>query len=430
MNTVSRNALIGVLQQALHGCGDVDAAWEGGSAAFGAEDALSDVDVVAVVADDAVASVFAAVEAALAALSPVSLCYHVPGTVGYAQSFYRLRDAGEFLVVDLVLIRRADPLLFREVELHGQGRTWFDRRGLLVACHLDAARDLEQARARVPVLAAAFSMFQHVVTKERLRGRAVEALVFYQAMTLRPLVEALRLLHCPQRRNFGLRYLRRDLPGMVCDRIESLAFERDPGDLQRRHDAAQRWFGLCIQRLQAQGPGAGLPHDAAPGAAEEDPTPIILRDPAVGDLGWMIHRQALLYTREHGWDQSFETLLAEIVGRFGRQLVAGRERCWVAERAGEVVGGVFVVREDEATAQLRMLYVEPSVRGQGLGRRLVEECLQFARTAGYRRMQLWTNDVLVQARQLYLATGFQLIEQAPHQSFGKALTGQVWARDL
>jgi len=261
MNAVTRAQLRGVLQHALQQIDAVDAAWEGGSAAFDGDDALSDIDAVAVVADDAVEPTFAHIESALHALSPVALRYDVPATVGYAQKFYRLRDAGEFLVVDLVLMRRSDPLLFREVELHGRGRTWFDRRGILVEAHLDTERDIAQARARVPVLAASFAMFQHIVTKERLRGRAVEALVFYQSMTWRPLIEALRLLHDPQRRIFGPRYLRRDLPGAVCERIEALAFVRDLDDLADKHEQARRWFDACIARLQTLGPGSGLPED-------------------------------------------------------------------------------------------------------------------------------------------------------------------------
>ena len=259
MTTVTRARLLLALRQALEQVNAVDAAWEGGSAAFGSDDALSDVDVVAVVADDAVDATFARVEAALQALSPVTLRHDVTGTAGYAQRFYRLRDAGEFLVVDVALIRRSDPLLFREVELHGRGQTWFDRTGVLVESHLDAAEDLAQARARIPALASAFAMFQHLVTKERLRGHAVDALVFYQSMTLRPLVEAIRLLHCPQRRGFGLRYLARDLPPETCARIEALAFVRDLDDLAARHEQARAWFDACIERLQDQGPVSGLP---------------------------------------------------------------------------------------------------------------------------------------------------------------------------
>ena len=189
----------------------------------------------------------------------MSLRHDVAGSAGYAQKFYRLRDAGEFLVVDLVLIRRSDPLLFREQELHGGGPIWFDRHGILVESHLDADADMAEARARVPALASAFAMFQHLVTKERLRGHAVDALAFYQSMTLRPLAEALRLLHCPQRRIFGLRYLARDLPAEARARIEALAFVSDLGELATRHEAARRWFDRSIARLQALGPGAGLP---------------------------------------------------------------------------------------------------------------------------------------------------------------------------
>jgi predicted nucleotidyltransferase len=259
MNAITRPRLVRVLQQTLQQSAAVDAAWEGGSAAFDRADDLSDVDAVAVVADDAIESTFARVESALHALSPVTLRHDVTGAAGYAQKFYRLRDAGEFLVVDLVLMRRNDPLLFREVELHGRGQTWFDRRGILVEAHLDAADDAAQARARVTALATAFAMFQHLVTKERLRGRAVDALMFYQSMTLRPLGEALRLLHCPQRRIFGLRYLARDLPADACAKLEELAFVRDLDDLAEKHERARRWFDRCIERLQASGPGSGLP---------------------------------------------------------------------------------------------------------------------------------------------------------------------------
>ena len=262
MNGVTRADLIAVLRKTLERIDAVDAAWEGGSAAFDTADDLSDVDAVAVVADDAIDATFAQVEAALHALSPVTLRHDVVATAGYAQRFYRLRDAGEFLVVDFVLIRRSDPLLFREVELHGSGKTWFDRRGILVEARIDGANDMAQAQARVPALASAFAMFQHLVTKERRRGRAVDALVFYQSWTLRPLVEALRLLHCPQRRVFGLRYLARDLPAEACAEIEALAFVRDLDDLAVKHERARDWFDRCIARLQKAGPGSGLPPGA------------------------------------------------------------------------------------------------------------------------------------------------------------------------
>lgn len=258
LTPLARLHLVRVLQQALQSLDSVDAAWEGGSAAFGSLDDWSDIDAVVVVADDAVEATFVQVEAALNAVSPVILRYDTPGTVGFAQKFYRLRDATECLMVDLVLIRRSDPLMFREVELHGHGRTWFDRRGILVEQHLDAAQDMVQACARVAPLRAAFLMFQHLIPKEIRRGRAVDALAFYQAMSLRPLVEALRLLHCPQRRAFGLRYLARDLPVDACQRVESLAFVHNLQDLALKHGQVQLWFARCMERLQQLGPGAGL----------------------------------------------------------------------------------------------------------------------------------------------------------------------------
>lgn len=253
MNTViTRPVLLAALRQIVETLPAVQAAWEGGSAAFSYRDQWSDIDAVLVVDDEAVAAVFAAIEAGLAQLSPIDLAYEVPATQGYQQRFYRLQGCSEFLVVDLVLLKRSDPLLFREVELHGHGQTWLDRAGLLAERHLDPVLDLAQAHARLPALRASFAMFQHIPTKERLRGRAVEALQFYQRMTLQPLVEALRLLHCPQRRGFGLRYLARDLPPEVCARIEALAFVRDLADLEIKHGQAQQWFWQCMEKLESQ----------------------------------------------------------------------------------------------------------------------------------------------------------------------------------
>ena len=156
----------------------------------------------------------------------------------------------------------------------------------------------------------------------------------------------------------------------------------------------------------------------------------VLRDPEPGDLGFIVSEQTRLYAREYGWDWTFEALAAEIVAQFVKTFDPARERCWVAEMEGAIVGSVFVVRQDDEVAKLRMLYVDAAARGLGLGRRLVDECLRFARARGYRRMVLWTNDVLVSARRIYEATGFELIEEEAHRSFGKDLVGQVWGRDL
>ncbi|HEU4852425.1 MAG TPA: GNAT family N-acetyltransferase [Telluria sp.] len=192
-----------------------------------------------------------------------------------------------------------------------------------------------------------------------------------------------------------------------------------PFEFEIRHPPELRdAVRACGERLLGQAGGS------APGA------PIILRDPRAGDMGWIVHRQAVLYAQEYGWNSEYEALVAEIVAKFVREFDPASERCWIAEQDGKVVGSVFVVRQDEATAKLRLLYVDPCARGLGLGRRLVDECLGFARGAGYRRMVLWTNSVLVDARRIYERAGFELVEENEHRSFGKDLIGQVWARDL
>lgn len=157
---------------------------------------------------------------------------------------------------------------------------------------------------------------------------------------------------------------------------------------------------------------------------------IVLRDPRPGDLGWIVHRHAVLYHQEYGWDQRFEGLAADVVGRFVREFVPGRERCWVADRQGDVVGSVFLVRESDEVARLRMLYVEPSARGLGVGRQLVRACLEEAGAMGYRRLVLWTNSVLVSARRIYEAEGFTLDSEAPHALFDAGQMGQTWGLAL
>jgi DNA-binding MarR family transcriptional regulator/GNAT superfamily N-acetyltransferase len=154
------------------------------------------------------------------------------------------------------------------------------------------------------------------------------------------------------------------------------------------------------------------------------------RDLEPGDVGWIVHRHAVLYAQEYGWDHTFEAMVAKVGSEFIENLDPKSERAWIAAIDGGIVGSVFLVRKTKTTAKLRLLYVEPDVRGKGIGRRLVETCIAHARNLGYKRMTLWTNDVLTAARAIYEATGFELVHSKPHRSFGKDLVGETWERAL
>ena len=166
------------------------------------------------------------------------------------------------------------------------------------------------------------------------------------------------------------------------------------------------------------------------GDKAEQRSPYLLRQHQPGDMGWIVHRQAILYAEEYGWDGTYEALAAEIVAQFIKNDDPQRERAWVAEKDGQRVGAVFVAKQSEEIARLRLLHVEREARGLGIGRRLVEECIRFARQAGYLKMTLWTQSVLHAARDIYKKAGFQVVHEEKHHSFGKDLTAETWELNL
>jgi len=197
--------------------------------------------------------------------------------------------------------------------------------------------------------------------------------------------------------------------------LDARSQEQIRGMLQSLPESRQRSLVGAIQTIE------GLL-----GAAPEPKTPFLLRPPQPGDMGWVVHRHGVLYAREYGYDAEFEALVADIVAKFVQNYDPKRERCWIAERDGEVVGSVFLVRKSKTVAKLRLLYVEPSARGLGIGARLVDECVRFARQTGFRRITLWTQNDLHAARHIYEQAGFRRVREERHHSFGHDLVGETW----
>ena len=164
--------------------------------------------------------------------------------------------------------------------------------------------------------------------------------------------------------------------------------------------------------------------------APRDKPPYLLRPHQPGDMGWVVSRHGALYAREYGWNLALEASVAEIVAAFIKNFDAARERCWIAEIDGEPVGSVFVMKHSDQVAKLRLLLVEPAGRGQGLGQRLVGECISFARACGYRKITLWTQSILLAARKIYQDAGFVRVASEPHRGFGQSLIGETWELEL
>lgn len=207
-------------------------------------------------------------------------------------------------------------------------------------------------------------------------------------------------------------------------RLNSRAQAQMTGLLESHGEEEQQEIAHHVEALlQLLAPRPGTQPGTEPAA---NPA-FLLRALRPGDLGWVIRAQAILYAREYGWDSSYEILVADILGKYrGGEGESG----WIAEVGGRPAGAVFVMRENEEVARLRLLHVEPFARGQGLGRMLVDRAISFARDHGYKTLSLWTNDVLVSARRIYQAAGFRKVREEKHHSFGKDLVGQTWELNL
>jgi hypothetical protein len=253
---LTRQQIISALHEALLPLPAVRALWLGGSDATGRTDAYSDIDIQALVTDDAVESVFAAAAGALATLSPIDRQYRLPEPTwhGHSQAFYRLQNAPAWLLVDLVVLKTSSPAhgRFLEVERHGRQQLLFDREDLVRPAPFDRAAHESAMRERLQHLAARFDLFHIFVDKAIWRGGVMDAVDTYQALTIRSLVELLRLHYCPDRYDFGLRYLDRDLPPDIQRQLEALMFCRDLAQLQEHQAAAVALFQSTLAELRAQ----------------------------------------------------------------------------------------------------------------------------------------------------------------------------------
>jgi DNA-binding MarR family transcriptional regulator/GNAT superfamily N-acetyltransferase len=194
----------------------------------------------------------------------------------------------------------------------------------------------------------------------------------------------------------------------------------------RSHEDIGKMLGAVPVTEQARLVQAMHAIEGILGAQPEKKVPYLLRPHRPGDMGWVVHRHAALYAQEYGWDERFEALVARIAAKFIESYDPKRERCWIAEKDGEIVGSVFLVARSKTVAQLRLMLVEPKARGLGIGARLVDECVRFARETGYHKITLWTNSVLLAARHIYKKAGFRLVHKERHHSFGHALVGETW----
>lgn len=251
-STLTREEIIEALRARLEPLDYVQAMWEGGAAAFNRVDEWSDIDLQVVVDDDCVAQVFPIVEEVLLSLSPIDLRYEIPQPAwhGHTQVFYRLSKASKFLLIDFVVIKQSNPLKFLEPEIHGNAVVHFDKANVTKVEPVDRIKWNAKLGERVNTLRVTFDLFQSLTLKELNRHNTIEALAFYNGYTLRPLVEALRILYVPTRYNFSTRYVHYELPAEVVRRLENLFFVQNETDLRAKQVEAEKWFYETLDQMR------------------------------------------------------------------------------------------------------------------------------------------------------------------------------------
>ena len=251
-SALTRQEITQALRARLEPLDYVHALWEGGAASFNRVDEWSDIDLQVAVDDDCVAQVFPIVEEVLQSLSPIDLRYEIPQPAwhGHAQVFYRLSQASKFLLIDFVVIKKSNPLKFLEPEIHGNAVVHFDKANVTKVEPLDRTAWNAKLRERVNTLRVTFDLFQSLTLKELNRHNTIEALAFYNGYTLRPLIEALRILHVPTRYNFSTRYLYYELPAEVVRRLEKLFFVQNEDDLREKQIQAEKWFYETLTQIR------------------------------------------------------------------------------------------------------------------------------------------------------------------------------------
>ena len=248
---ISKENIISAIVPAMEKQGHVLALWEMGAASFSRVDEWSDIDIIVVVADNKIEETFSAMENALAALTEIDLEMRMPEPTpfGYSQKFYRLKDASPFLMVDFSVIKDSNDYKFLQHKIHNPPLVHFDKKGIAIDAGLDEEKHKEEIKARIEWLRLSVDMFSTLPLKEINRGNYIEAYAFYFGYTLRPLIEVLRIKHCPERFDFSTRYIHYDIPQEDVQRLQNLFFIGEPEALQSKHEEALKWFWEIMDGL-------------------------------------------------------------------------------------------------------------------------------------------------------------------------------------